>query len=206
MKTTLYLMRHANKLTKWGIDYRSTSDLNRNKSIVLTVAGERSAELVSSHPELMSIDTIWVSDYVRTMQTAKYVAYYNNDLKINIHPGLGERIQGENTLPKSTFILNQWRDPHYKNINGESRFEVTNRMQKTINQILTLHRGQRILIVSHTTAINFWWFDWCQINLEHQTLTYRDRLLATNFKIKTASLYKATFDEQLKLINIEYLI
>jgi len=206
MNTTLYIMRHANKLTKWGIDYRTDSNLLRNKAIVLTVAGERSAELVSSHPELLSIDAIWVSDYVRTMQTAKYVAYYNNDLKINIHPDLGERIKGTIATSKEEFIFNQWRDPHYKVNDGESRFEVTARMKKVINNILNLHRGQRILVVSHTTAINFWWYDWCQVNLEKKSLTYKNKQLANNFKIKTASLYKVTFDKNLNLMDIEYLI
>ena len=87
--TEVYLIRHSNvlKIEKNNIneDYQIS-----NEKIILSIEGERQAELLSKLPELQNIDTLWCSNYVRAISTAKYIANKNN-IKINIDENFNER-------------------------------------------------------------------------------------------------------------------
>lgn len=48
-----------------------------------------------------------------------------------------------------SFTVEQLLDNKLKNVGGESRLEVTERMEKSLNKILTENIGKRIAIVSH---------------------------------------------------------
>ena len=76
--TTVYLIRHSEK-------NRNVININNNDSfqltnekITLSVNGEKKANLLSYSSEMQDIDSVFSSNYVRAVETAKYIAEKNN--------------------------------------------------------------------------------------------------------------------------------
>ena len=86
-KTILYLIRHSEQFREY-VNLEKTQE--ENEKIILSIQGEKKAEILSFNRELTSINEIWSSSYSRAVATAKYIAYRNN-LKINIDERLNER-------------------------------------------------------------------------------------------------------------------
>lgn len=91
--TTLYLIRHSLKNRNYGCCENNDSFQIRNEKIVLSFEGERLALELSKHKELQNIDELWSSNYVRAIETAKYIAN-NNNIKLNISSSFDERHYG----------------------------------------------------------------------------------------------------------------
>lgn len=87
--TTLYLIRHSKPL-KVNNNSNKDSLQIQNEKLSLSVEGENIAREKMNNKELSNIDIIYSSNYVRTIQTAKYLAKKNN-LEINVDSELGER-------------------------------------------------------------------------------------------------------------------
>ena len=70
----------------------SNSDSNQvqNEKAFLSVSGEKKAEELSKHFELHNIDAVYSSNYVRALETAKYIALENNTI-INVDDRFNER-------------------------------------------------------------------------------------------------------------------
>ena len=68
--------------------YKTTQNaLLKNEKIVLSVTGEKRAEILSNEEELQDIDVVYTSNCVRTLQTAKcslrYIhRHYNKKVRI----------------------------------------------------------------------------------------------------------------------------
>ena len=163
--TTIYLIRHS-KTLKVNNDL-DTDDLQlQNEKYSLSLEGEQIAQERLNNKIFKDIDILYSSNYVRAIQTAKYLANENN-LEINIVSDLGERIFGISSwdeLPKN-FEERQFLDENYKIGYGESQKEVSNRMFLTIKKILDENINRNIAIVSHGTAIMFLLKKWCDIQL-----------------------------------------
>ena len=74
MKTTVYLIRHSVIInTKDVIESWKTSQdkVLRSEKIILSVTGEKRAEILSNEEELKNIDVVYTSKCVRTLQTGK---------------------------------------------------------------------------------------------------------------------------------------
>ncbi len=91
--TYVYLIRHAEQLKEDGIKNINEDTQISNEKIPLSAKGEKQAENVSNIKELNNIYTLWSSNYVRAISTAKYIAL-NNKIDINIDEKLGERKLG----------------------------------------------------------------------------------------------------------------
>lgn len=153
--TTLYLIRHSKPL-KVNNTFNNDNLQIQNEKQSLSLEGEQIAQNKLNNTELDNIDILFSSSYVRTIQTAKYLAEKNN-LEINIVSGLGERkfgISSWNELPED-FEIKQFLDENYKIGDGESQKEVRDRMYFTILEILNKNKNKRIAIVSHGTAISY---------------------------------------------------
>ena len=103
-----------------------------------------------------NIDVVISSNYVRAMATAKYFAN-NNDVVLRVVDSFGERKFGVDSwseLPEN-FEKRQLEEIDLKLPNGESRREVSERMYDTLLKVLDICYQDRILIVSHATAITF---------------------------------------------------
>ena len=85
METVVYLIRHSESTSKNNLKMISNSDSNQvqNEKSFLSVSGEKKAEELSKHPELQNIDAVYCSNYVRALETAKYIALENNTI-INV--------------------------------------------------------------------------------------------------------------------------
>lgn len=195
-KTIVYLIRDSEQLKISGIKNIKDDDQINNEKIILSVEGENKARELSEKEELNNIDVIWSSNYVRAISTAKYIAYRNN-LEINIDSNFNERKLGNlETLKelgkdkKYSYTEEQLLDEKLKNIDGENRIEVNNRMSNSLNKILKENEGKNIVIVSHGAAIKFLLMNWCKLNNELK-LTYKNLII----DLKSLSLIKLEFNE-----------
>ena len=73
--TTVYLIRHSVRFKSSNIiKYNTNQDnLLKNEKIILSVEGEKRAEILSNEAELQNLDVVYTSNSVRTLQTAKYI-------------------------------------------------------------------------------------------------------------------------------------
>lgn len=203
MITTIYLIRHTEhfKIHR-GIMKTNESLLIENEKTPLSINGEKMAEQWSVHNELKNLDSVWSSNYVRAMSTAKYFAYMNG-LKVDVDERFNERKHGVNNwndLPEN-FEKKQLLDSDYKIDNGESRNEVAYRMSIALNEILDNYKGKRIAIVSHATAIKFLLIKLC--DFKDNQLVFKNKIIIDeNFEWGAPELFKLEFNGK-ELINVE---
>ena len=208
--TTIYLIRHSSKFT--DLDIVDNNDTNQitNEKIILDVEGEKKAEKLSYNKELQNLDVVWSSNYVRAMQTAKYLAEANN-LKLNISSAFDERHYG--TVNKSNeerqkFWINQFKEPNLKAEDGESQLDVRERVENKLNEILTTYKDKRIAVVAHNVCILFYILKYCKLeNAEvgkYLTISYKDKILFKNSKMDTPSIMKLEFNDH-ELIDLSYI-
>ena len=131
--TTIYFMRHSEALKSENINNSDSLQL-QNEKWPLTINGEKIAKEKSEITELKNFDSVYASNYVRAISTAKY--FTNNEVKIV--ESFGERkfgINDWNELP-SDFGKRQFEDFDYKLESGESINEVILREEKALLDIL----------------------------------------------------------------------
>ena len=108
MKTTVYLIRHSVRInTKDVIESWKTSQdkVLRSEKIILSVTGEKRAEILSNEEELQNIDVVYTSNCVRTLQTAKYLLEKQNQ-KAKIDERFHEQREGK---PKDKEYPNRYK-------------------------------------------------------------------------------------------------
>ena len=202
MITTIYLMRHSKKI-EYRINDKCADVLQLiNEKEILSVEGEKRAEFYANLDELQNINHIISSNYVRTMSTAKYIAE-NNKIDLHINEEFDERkfgIDNCEELP-GDFYERQFYDDNYKIKNGECQREVRERMYNAIIRVLNNHKGQRTVILSHSTAIIYLLRKWCNIeknkNFNFNGIDFFDG------KFQAPELFKLEFGKNNKLLSIE---
>lgn len=202
--TTIYLIRHSKPL-KVNNTFNNDNLQIQNEKSSLSIEGEQIAKDKLNNGELDNIDVLFSSNYVRTIQTAKYLAEKNN-LEINVISDLGERQFGINSwdeLPEN-FERKQFLDENYKIGNGESQKEVSSRMYSTIMKILNENKNKRIAIVSHATAISYLLKKWCDVDIVGDKLRYsfKNNILLDGY-FNYCETFKLEFDDGNKLISVE---
>ena len=202
--TTIYLIRHS-KTFKVNNELNSDNLQVQNEKYSLSIEGELLAQNKMSNPIFNNIDILYSSNYVRTIQTAKYLAEKHN-LEIHVISDLGERKFGISSWDEKpeNFERKQFLDENYKIGDGESRLEVRNRMFSAITKILNDNKGKNIAIVSHGTAISYLLKKWCDIELIDDKLRYcfNDKELLHGH-IDNCMTFKLEFDDNNEIINIE---
>ena len=202
--TTIYLIRHSKPL-KVNNTFNNDSLQIQNEKSSLSIEGEQIAQEKLNKNEFDNIDILFSSNYVRAIQTAKYLST-KDDLEINVISDLGERkfgINSWNELPES-FERKQFLDENYKIGNGESQKEVSNRMYSTIMKILRENKNKRIAIVSHATAISYLLKKWCDIQVVDDKLKYSfNNNILLNGYFNYCETFKLEFDNNNNLINIQ---
>lgn len=150
------------------------------------------------------IDVVISSNYVRTISTAKYIAYQNN-LNINIIEEFGERkfgIDSWEEKPKG-FELKQIEDENYKLKNGESRKETADRMYKALMEVLNEYSGKKVVIVSHATAITYLFMKMFNYQKGTMIIDFNGRIIMDeNFAWTAPEVFKLIYEDN-KLVNIE---
>ena len=202
--TTIYLIRHS-KPMKVNNTFNSDSLQIQNEKSSLSIEGEQFAQEKLNKKEFDNIDVLFSSNFVRTIQTAKYLAAKNN-IEINIISDLGERRFGINSwdeLPEN-FERKQFLDENYKLGNGESQKDVRTRMYTIIMNIINKYPNKRIAIVSHATAISYLLKTWCNATIVDDKMRYNfnNKIILDGY-INYCETIKLEFDNENNLINIE---
>ena len=202
--TTIYLIRHS-KPMKVNNTLNNDNLQIQNEKQFLSIEGEQIAQNKLNNTELDNIDVLFSSNYVRTMQTAKYLAEKNN-LEIKVISDLGERkfgIDSWEQLPEN-FEREQFLDENYKIGNGENQKEVRERMYSTVMKILSEYNNKRVAIISHATAISYLLKKWCDIQLVDDKLRYsfNNKILLDGY-FNYCETFKLEFDDDYKLIDIK---
>lgn len=206
--TFVYISRHSQPFRKFFGEYKVNEiEQIRNEKNLLSVDGEKYAEQMSNLPELLKVEILYSSHYVRAMSTAKYIAEKNNII-LNVDERLGERRFGVNNMSElpSTFFEDQFRNWDYKLTNGESVNEVSKRMNEALSEILDVNRDKKIAIISHGTAISAMLKKWCNIKLNEETKLveiYFNNELVFDGNWKCPELFKLEFDDNNNLISIK---
>ena len=202
--TTIYLIRHS-KPMKVNNTFNSDSLQIQNEKSSLSIEGEQLAQEKLNKKEFDNVDVLFSSNFVRTIQTAKYLAAKNN-LEINIISDLGERRFGINSwdeLPEN-FERKQFLDENYKLGNGESQKDVRTRMYTIIMNIINKYPNKRIAIVSHATAISYLLKTWCNATIVDDKMRYSfNNKIILEGHINYCETIKLEFNNENKLINIE---
>ena len=196
--TTIYFMRHSEALKPQNIKNADTLQL-QNEKWVLTINGDNIAKEKSQLKELKNFDYVYSSNYVRAISTAKYFT----DNEVRIDERFGERKFGINDwseLP-SDFGEKQFEDFDYKLEKGESINEVILREENALTEILKIHKGEKVLIVGHSTALASLFSKWCEISYTG-SYKYNDREFFDG-KWNYCETFKLEFDDNNNLVNIE---
>ena len=202
--TTIYLIRHSKPMKVNNTFNKDNLQLQNEKSS-LSIEGEQIAKEKLNKKEFDDIDIIFSSNYVRTIQTAKYLSEKNN-AEINVISDLGERkfgIDSWDELPDN-FERKQFLDENYKLNNGENQKEVRDRMYSIIMKILNEYPNKRIAIVSHGTAISYLLKKWCDVNIVDDKLRYsfKNEIILDGY-FNYCETFKLVFDDKNKLIDIK---
>ncbi len=202
--TTIYLIRHSKPMKVNNIFNKDNLQLQNEKSS-LSIEGEQIAKDKLNKKEFDGIDIIFSSNYVRTIQTAKYLSE-KNSVEINVISDLGERkfgIDSWDELPDN-FERKQFLDENYKLNNGENQKEVRDRMYSVIMKILNEYHNKRIAIVSHGTAISYLLKKWCDVDIVDDKLRYsfKNEIVLDGY-LNYCETFKLVFDDENKLIDIK---
>ena len=207
--TEVYLIRHSEKYRNFNNIINDDSFQLFNEKIILSINGEMLANKLANMEEMSNIDVVFASNYVRSIGTAKYIAY-RNKIDVNIDKNFGERIYGINSVDEiiDDFNVKQWNDIDYKFPNGESRRDVTNRMYNALIRVINDYKNKRIVIVSHGTAISFLLDKWCDVfvnynndNKMNTKIVFKNKIIFDN-NISAPCVFKIVFDDN-NIISIE---
>lgn len=208
MRKNIYLIRHSIKEKMYGENESNDSKQIIEEKKILSIEGEKLAYELSQIEELQNIQEVWCSNYVRTIQTAKYIC--NNKYKLNISNSFDERHYGDfsNNVNKEEFWINQFKNEELKNLNGESQKDVRNRFEEKITYLLDTSKSQNIAIVAHNACILFYLLKYCKLVdamvPKKLTISYNDKILIKNCIMKSPSIMKLEFEGK-ELLNIKYI-
>lgn len=206
METIVYLIRHSEKIDLNLINntYNDEYYQNRREKIILSIKGEEKAKILSQSEEFKNIDSIYSSNYVRTIQTAKYMAETQKKI-INIDKRFNERNIGIIKEGKN-IVIDQYFDDNLKNEEGESKKEVQNRMYEGFTDVVYKNKGKRVVIFSHGAAITFLLMKWCKLEYikenKHKCLSFKNKIVVDKV-FNQPEVFKISLDENNEIINIE---
>lgn len=153
--THLYLIRHGETLLNAEGIYYGWTDCG------LTTQGIAQAEGLAVHLAKLKFDAVIASPLARTKETALIVSRLNEEdihlddrlKELNFGDWEGSNIKDiQATYPAAWQAwVDDWRNsppPH-----GESFVSLYERVKDALNDILTVHNGKTILIVSHQSCL-----------------------------------------------------
>ena len=135
--TEVYLMTSGELYNKDDIIIIHDNDNRKevDEKAFLSVGGEKEVERLSKNPKLQSFDAIYSSNFIRSLETAKYIALENNTI-IHIDDRFNERIIGDiEPMEVSELRILQAKNFDFKLPNGESLNEVKKKKSKSFKGI-----------------------------------------------------------------------
>lgn len=156
----------------------------------LSQEGQRLAEQLPPVFSDITIDAIYSSPLIRSLDTVKPIAEAKG-LPILIKEALAERKTGLSKDSINNFTETQWSDFDFKLENGESLHEVQDRLMQALDDCLN-EGNQTIIIGGHSTAFSVLFYA-----LTNGNFNYNDYK-----KMPSPGIFLATFAEK-KLLNLE---
>lgn len=208
METVVYFIKHSELTPKSNVKYIKTNNTMQEiqEKAFLSVSGEKKAEELSKKEELQNIDAVYSSDYVSSLQTAKYFALENNTI-IHIDNRLNERKVGNiGKMESKEFRRLQTKDFDFKLSGGESLNQTKKRISDAVKNILMFEAGNRIVVVSHRFALTCLLSAWCEKGHNYDDdiiLTYNDETIIDGHW-PSPMVIKVTFDG-MNVLSVEYL-
>lgn len=206
--TTIYLIRHSVKFPLKAIDkyYGSNDKHLRDEKTILSVEGEKRAEILSNEKELDNIDIVYSSNMVRAIATAKYLCEKQN-LQLNIDDRFNERMSGKpNDDIYPDWFQRQYLDLDFKTEGGESQREVSERFYEALMEVLNENQGKRIVIFAHGYSITYTLLKWCKLENvtsdRRLTLSFNDKIIMDKI-INAPEVFKIEFYKNKKIKSIE---
>ncbi len=153
--TTVYFIRHGTT------DSNVTGRFQGSTDVPLGTLGCRQAEALAEHFKDIRLDAVYSSPLSRARQTAEAVCRYQ-DCQPILSEGLAEvdggylenRTNEENERDYPGSMTTLRTDPaHFAPPGGESGLQVWKRVRSTVHQLVQLHEGQTIAVVSHGFAL-----------------------------------------------------
>ena len=102
MEKDIFLIRHSEQLKIKDTKKYDISDQINNEKIILSVNGEILAREISELQVMQNINMVWSSNYVRALETAKYIAEKNRVSKPVVEQ---ELLEIESGIPKQVINL-----------------------------------------------------------------------------------------------------
>ena len=208
MNTTVYLIRHSIKLDNDYINEYNTPEnrVIKDEKIILSVEGEKRAEILSNEKELQNLDVIYSSNFVRALQTAKYFMEKQN-LKVNIDDRFDEL---KSSILNFTNIKDRFTrrylDENFKTEGSESQKDVRERFSEAFYEMLEKNRGKRIAIFTHGYALSFFILKWCELleidESKRRKISFKGKVIEDK-KMNAPDVFKLEFDENDEMIDIE---
>lgn len=156
METTLYLTRHGQ--TEWNLEKKMQGHMDSP----LTQSGVQQAEWLGERLSIVPFDAIFCSSSPRAITTAGIISNNRSaeiarlDSLKEINMGLweGQHIE-QITQDFPTQFSQFFNEPHLYQPTGqgESYSELIKRTLPAIQNILTKHKGQQVLIVTHRITL-----------------------------------------------------
>lgn len=208
MNTTIYLIRHSTRLKNSFIEKNNSNqnDIIKSEKAILSIDGERRAEILSNEKELQNLDVIYVSNYVRALQTAKYIMH-----KQNLNAVIDDRLDARRELKpvqmsQKDWIYNNYFHEHDKSIDGESQTEVRQRFLEAYYEILNKNKGKRIAIFSHGYSITFFLMNWCKLlSIDEnykKKLVFKDEVIFDKI-MNSPEVFRLIIDENNEIVSIK---
>lgn len=153
--TTLYIVRHGQ--TEWNLAGKLQGQMDSN----LTELGIKQAKWLSESLKEVKFDAVYSSSSGRAFNTAEIL--YNGESEdiikddnlreINLGDWEGiERSKIQEEYPTTLELF--WSEPHnYIPVTGESYQDLNDRVVSSLKDIISKHKNENILIVSHGVVI-----------------------------------------------------
>ncbi|MFC4100251.1 histidine phosphatase family protein [Paenibacillus xanthanilyticus] len=156
-KTTVYLVRHGE--TEWNVTKRFQGHLDS----ALMPLGRNQALWLGESLSGTVIDAVYASSSARTMTTASLIAQGSGrDVRIQpcdefkeMYLGVWEGLELEEAKCRNPLQFQRfWEEPDAFQVEGSETFRaVADRAMAKLNELLPMHAGQSILIVTHTVVV-----------------------------------------------------
>ena len=205
---TIYLIRHSAPFVEIDnyVDNDNILWSEFNKNMILSPQGEENAKRLCNVEELKGINEIYASNSSRAIETAKYLAE-NNNLKIKLDERINEREFGVKYIKDlpADFTKLSFENKDFKVNDGESLNEVDERFKSFIRNLLD-KEDNKIAIVMHGIILLSYLKTICtpfEFDEQNFNIKYNDNVVL-NGKPKNPSIYKIVFDDDKKIINVEY--
>ncbi|MEW6409893.1 MAG: histidine phosphatase family protein [Nitrospirota bacterium] len=150
--TTLYLIRHGEVVNAWEKRYNGQID------VPLTQYGIEQIKDISRRLDGVDIKVIYATGLIRTVRGAEIIAERLKRIPVIIKEELKERKLGKWEGLTLNEIIEQYPEGwsawkadmmNYRPPGGESLRELSDRVVPAVRELITLHKGEEIVIVGH---------------------------------------------------------